>query len=262
MVDRGCARGVKTADGQTYYAKKAVLANVTPNQFVELVDEGELPETFVRGFKNYQFGPGTVMIHLTLDKPLVWEAADDLTSTAYVNIGPYMSDISTTYAQIMKNLIPSNPLLVVAQQTSIDPQRAPEGKHLMSIQVRSFPKNPIGDASGEIKMGSWDTMKEQICERAIDRIAQFAPTIRNIVRNRVVLSPADLEKDDPNLVGGDNVGGTHHIHQFFFFRPVSGWSRYKTPVKSLYLTGQSTWPGCGLNATSGHLAAMQMLKDI
>ncbi|NCU33272.1 MAG: hypothetical protein EOM23_10170 [Candidatus Moranbacteria bacterium] len=98
--------------------------------------------------------------------------------------------------------------------------------------------------------------------RIIDKIACYAPNIKSIIRKAVVHSPLDLEKDDPNLIGGDMVGGTHHMHQFFFNRPVSGWSRYKTPIKRLYLTGQSTWPGCGMNAASGNLAAKQMIQDL
>ncbi|MBN2466804.1 MAG: NAD(P)/FAD-dependent oxidoreductase [Deltaproteobacteria bacterium] len=260
VTHNGAAVGVKTADGQTYHAKKAVLATVTPRQFIELVDQKELPEKFVTSCRNFQYGPGTLMIHLTLNKPLEWEAAEDLTNSAYIHIAPYVSDISNTYSQIMNGLLPSNPLLVVAQQSIHDPERAPEGKHVMWIQARAFPQEIKGDALDEIKVGSWDTMKEPIYERIINKISVYAPQIRDIIRKAVVHTPQDLENDDPNLVGGDMVGGAHHLHQFFLFRPVPGWSRYKTPVKRLYLTGQSTWPGCGMNASAGHLAAMELLR--
>jgi phytoene dehydrogenase-like protein len=262
VVSNGRAVGVKTADGSTYHAKKAVLANVTPHQFIQLVGQKELPGNFVTRCRNFQFGPGTLMIHLTLDRPLEWEAAEDLTDSAYIHIAPYVSDIAATYSQIMEGLLPSNPLLVIAQQSRHDPERAPQGKHVMWVQVRAFPQQVRGDALGEIKTGSWDEMKEPICNRIIDKIAQYAPKIKDIIRKTVVHTPQDLEDDDPNLVGGDMVGGSQQMHQFFFFRPVPGWSRYKTPVKRLYLTGQSTWPACGLNASSGNLAAMQMLKDL
>jgi len=262
IVRKGVAVGVRTADGRTFQAKKAVLANVTPRQYIQLVDPKTLPEKFVTRCRTYQFGPGTLMIHLTLDRPLVWESAEDLTDTAYIHIAPYLQDISSTYGQIMQHLIPSDPLLVVAQQSRIDPDRAPDGKQVMWVQVRAFPQNPRGDAANKIKTGNWEDMKAPIRDRIIEKIARYAPDIKNIIRNAVVHTPRDLEDDDPNLVGGDMVGGAHHLHQFFCFRPVSGWSRYRTPIKRLYLTGQSTWPGCGLNAASGHLAAMQLLKDI
>ena len=262
VVQNGSAQGVKTDDGQTYHAKKGVLANVTPQQFVKLSGKENLPGSFVGRCERYQFGPGTLMIHLTLDRPLEWDAAEDLSDSAYVHIGPYMSDISTSYQQIMQNQLPASPLLVVAQQSKLDRNRAPEGKHVMWVQVRAFPQEVRGDAAGEIHVGSWDDMKEFVADRVVAKIAEYAPSINAIVRNRVVHSPADLENDDPNLVGGDMVGGSHQMHQYLFFRPVSGWSRYKTPIKRLYITGQSTWPGCGLNASSGYLASMEMLKSM
>jgi phytoene dehydrogenase-like protein len=262
VVKQGRAVGVKTTDGNTFQAKKAVLANVTPDQFISLVDHRELPGNFVTKFRNYQFGPGTLMVHLTLNQPLVWEAAEDLTDSGYIHIAPYMSDIANTYNQIVKGLLPDSPMLCVAQQSRHDPERAPQGKHVLWVQVRAFPRYPKGDASGMIKIGKWAEMKEPIANRVIDKLARYAPNIKSIIRNMTVHTPQDLEDDDPNLVGGDMVGGSHQMHQFFLFRPVSGWSRYKTPIKGLYLTGESTWPGCGMNAASGHLAAMQMLKDL
>ena len=262
IVKQGRAVGVKTTDGNTFDAKNAILANVTPHQFISLVDHRELPENFVTKFRHYQFGPGTLMVHLTLDRPLVWEAAEDLTDSAYVHIAPHLSDIAMTYNQIVQGFLPSSPMLCLAQPSRHDPERAPEGKHVLWVQVRAFSPHPKGDASGVIKIGSWDEMKEPIGNRVIDKIAHYAPNVKSIVRKMTVHTPQDLENDDPNLVGGDMVGGSHQMHQFFLFRPVPGWSRYKTPIKRLYLTGQSTWPGCGLNASSGFLAVRQMLKDL
>ena len=68
-------------------------------------------------------------------------------------------------------------------------------------------------------------------------------------------SPADLERDNPNLVGGDSLGGSHHLDQNFFFRPAFGWSRYRTPIERLYMVGASTWPGAGTGAGSGFMLA-------
>lgn len=261
LVRGGKAVGVSTSAGNTYLAKKAVLANVTPQGMLRLVEENALPGNYVTRCKRWQYGPGTLMLHLTLDGPLQWEAAEDLSDSAYVHVGPYLADIASTYRQVMEGLLPSDPLLCVAQQSRHDSERAPAGKEVLWVQVRAFPRQPKGDALGVIKTGSWEKIKEPLCERIINKIAQYAPGIKGIVRKAVVHTPQDLEDDDPNLVGGDMVGGSHQMHQFFFFRPVPGWSRYKTPIKGFYLTGQSTWPGCGMNASAGHLAAMQMLKD-
>jgi phytoene dehydrogenase-like protein len=66
-----------------------------------------------------------------------------------------------------------------------------------------------------------------------------------LVLDRVVFSPEDLERNDPNLVGGDNVAGSHHLRQNALFRSLPGWSTYRTPLDGLYMAGAATWPGGG-----------------
>jgi phytoene dehydrogenase-like protein len=75
-----------------------------------------------------------------------------------------------------------------------------------------------------------------------------------------VLTPRDLETHDPNLVGGDNVAGSHHVRQNFLFRPLPGYSSYRTPVEGLFMTGAATWPGGGVTGLPGHLAARAVLS--
>jgi phytoene dehydrogenase-like protein len=79
------------------------------------------------------------------------------------------------------------------------------------------------------------------------------------VVKRVILTPADLEAHDPNLVGGDSVAGSHHLRQNFVFRPLPGYSRYRTPIDGLFMTGAATWPGGGVTGLSGRLAAHEVL---
>ena len=73
-------------------------------------------------------------------------------------------------------------------------------------------------------------------------------------------SPADLERRNPNLVGGDNLAGSHHLSQNFLFRPFPGWARWNTPVKDLYMIGASTWPGAGTGAGSGYMLAKMLAR--
>jgi phytoene dehydrogenase-like protein len=104
-------------------------------------------------------------------------------------------------------------------------------------------------------------MKERYAERVLQKIEQYAPGFRSRILERAVLSPVDLQRANANLVGGDSVSGSHHLDQFYLFRPVPGWSRYRTPVARLWMVGASTWPGGGLNATSGYLAAQSLLRQ-
>ena len=260
IVKNGTVVGVKMGDGRNLSAKKGVIANVTPNQLVNLIEPKELPDSYAQKARRYRFGPGTMMIHIALDKPLVWNADRELTNFAYIHAGPYIEDISMAYNQASSGYLPASPMLVVAQQSVIDPTRAPQGKHVLWVQVRALPAKPKGDTMGAITSNRWEEIKEKYCERVIDKIALYASNIKDIIRQIYIYSPQDLENENPNLVGGDNVGGSHHLDQNFLFRPFSGWSNYKTPIKRLFMTGAATWPGGGLNATSGYLAASQLIK--
>ena len=261
-VTGGRATGVITADGQQVSAKLGVMASISPHQIIKLVGARALPGNYVASCRKYKFGIGAMMLHMTLDRPLEWEAAEDLVDSTYVHVGPYVPDISGCYQESMAGLLPKSPLLVVSQQSRHDPERAPEGKHVLWVMVKGVPARIQGDALGQIEDSNWDDVKEPMGQRVIDKLAEYAPDIKNIVRKVDVHSPRDLEQANPTLGGGDIVGGSHHLQQNFFFRPFSGWSRYKTPIKRLYMIGHATWPGGGLNATSGYLGAMAFLKEV
>jgi phytoene dehydrogenase-like protein len=76
-----------------------------------------------------------------------------------------------------------------------------------------------------------------------------------------VFTPDDLEASNPNLVGGDSVAGSHHLRQNFLWRPFADWQNYETPVDDLYMVGAATWPGGGVNALSGYLAAQKLTAE-
>ena len=75
---------------------------------------------------------------------------------------------------------------------------------------------------------------------------------------KAIYSPADLERENVNLIGGDSLSGSHHLDQNFLFRPVAGYSRYATPIAGLYMCGASTWPGAGTAAGSGFILAKML----
>lgn len=164
------------------------------------------------------------------------------------------------YVRSVAGLLPERPMLVVGQPTTVDPTRAPDGKHVLWVQVRTVPGEIRGDALGQIQATSWDEAKGPFAERVLDIIEEYAPGTRRKVRSQAALAPPDLEAANANLVGGDSLGGSHHLMQQLFLRPTPGWSRYRTPVDRLYICGAATWPGAGVGAGSGHLLAASLTK--
>jgi phytoene dehydrogenase-like protein len=116
------------------------------------------------------------------------------------------------------------------------------------VQVRVLPL--------EISDGRhWDDVREEYADYVMGILETYAPGLGAQVLGRHVLSPADLQRYNANLVKGDSLGGSHHPAQFFFLRPVPGWGRHRTPVDRLFICGAGTWPGGGVGGTSGAMVA-------
>jgi phytoene dehydrogenase-like protein len=261
QVSEGRAVGIETARGDVITAGKAVIANVTPRKlFGGLVSSDDLPSGFFRRIGRFRYGVGTIVVHLALDRKLEWKAAENLSDFNYIHLCGTGEEIADAYAQSTSGKIPTRPMMIVSQTSQVDPSRAPPGHHVARVHARAFPGKILGDAAGQIKGHDWDDVKEAVADRLIDLLAAQAPNVKSALLARRVVSPLDLERSNPNLVEGDCNGGSAHLDQHYFARPILGWSRYSTPIRQLYMVGASQWPGSGVNASSGYLLAKQLLR--
>jgi phytoene dehydrogenase-like protein len=96
--------------------------------------------------------------------------------------------------------------------------------------------------------------------RALDILERYAPGTRAKILGHRIVTPAELEADNPNLVGGDQVCGSHHLSQHFLYRPARGHADGSTPLKNLHLTGAAVWPGAGTGAGPGTLLAEKLAR--
>ena len=258
LRERGKASGVQLEDGRRIAARRAVIANVHPQRVFGALLPGDDHAAYRASLGDFRPGPGAMMIHYALDALPDWAAGEALARFAYVHLAPDFSTMARAYDEAKAGLLPRTPALVVGQPTAIDPSRAPEGRHVLWVQVRVVPGVIAGDAAGEIEGTDWDVVKHAYADRVEALLARYAPGFRRHVLGRRILSPRDLERENPNLVGGDSLSGSHHLDQNFLFRPVFGWSRYRTPVRNLFLVGASTWPGAGVGAGSGFMLAKML----
>lgn len=252
----GRAFGIILEDGKLVEAEKAVIANVSPSALARLTD-GTSNRRYDKGLENYQYAPGTMMIHLAMDALPDWPAPE-LKRFAYVHLAPSLEQMARTYNQAKSGLLPDEPVIVCGQPTVVDPSRAPEGKHVIWLQVRMAPGTIKGDAKGEITATDWAEAAEPFAERALDILEGYAPGTRSRILGQHIVTPAMLEADNPNLVGGDQVCGSHHLYQHFMNRPVRGFADGTTPLKNLYHTGAAVWPGGGTGAGPGTLLARKL----
>jgi phytoene dehydrogenase-like protein len=255
----GRATGVELADGERIAASRAVIAGVSPQiLYGRLLADPGPPQALSRAAARYRYGPGTLMLHLALSGPPAWSAGDDLGTFAYIHIAPYVDDLAATYAQACAGLLPAQPMLVVGQTSAVDRSRASDGDVLW-VQVRALPTHIAGDALERIHARSWPEAGEPYADRVLALLERYAPGVGELVLDRAILTPADLEHHNPNLAGGDSISGSMHLRQNFLFRPFPEVSDYETGVNGLLMVGAATWPGAGVNAISGYNVAHKLL---
>jgi len=266
ITDGKKAKGVRTTDGGTYLANKAVVCSVTPTQLYQrFLDPEGVPTKVAKQASEYRYGRGDMQIHLALSDAPQWPDPK-LGKVAMVHLSPGLDAVSKAVNQAERGLLSEEPTVVVTQPTSMDATRAPEGKYILWIQLQEVPSNGHirGDAAGKIKTprdGKWnESVRERYADRIIDRIAMHVPNLKNSILARTVLSPADLEALNINLVGGDPYAGVCSIDQFFFWRPLRATKNHSTPIENLYHIGASTHPGPGLGGVSGYLAAKALIS--
>lgn len=257
IVRDGRAVGVALADGEEIRAR-IVISNADPKRtFLSLVAKGDLPAEFRREVESIRCTGSAVKINLALDGlPNFTAFPTDglgLPHRTTMHVCPSMDYIDRAWEDAAQGRPALHPMLECTIPTAYDDSIAPPGKHIMCIFAQFAPYR--------LKGAQWnDELKNQFADRCLDALADYAPNIRDIVLHRQVISPHDLETEY-GLTGGNIFHGDMTLDQLFFMRPLAGWAKYRTPIRSLYLCGSGTHPGGGVMGAPGYNAAREILKD-
>ena len=219
---------------------RVAIFDVTPRQLAAIAPN-ELPSSYLNRLRRYKYGPGVFKVDWALDGPIPWRSAD-CAGAATVHVGGTMEEIARHEAEIWRGRNSERPFVLVAQQSLFDPTRAPAGKH-------------TGWGYCHVPNGSTDDMTDRI-EKQIER---FAPGFRDRILARHTMSCAQLEKYNPNLVGGDVGGGAYTLMQTAT-RPFPKLNPYSTPNPRIFIASSSTPPGGGVHGLCGYFAAQFVLK--
>jgi phytoene dehydrogenase-like protein len=265
LVRDGRAAGVRIAGGETVDAGEAVVANVTPNQLYErLLSEARLPAPVVESARRFRFGRAGMQIHLALSELPRWEGDERLGRTTILHLTPGLDGVSRAVNEAERGLLPAEATVVVGQPLTVDPSRAPQGSWIIWIQLQELPSRPKGDAAGELDVGdgTWtEELRERYADRIQARLARHVPNLESALARRVVLSPADIEQANMNLVGGDIYSGSCSLDQNLLWRPRGGLPGQRMPFAGLHHIGASRHPGPGLGAGSGSLLAHKLMRS-
>ena len=232
--------GVRVRSVDDVPKTRTVLFDVTPRQLLDIAGE-HFTERYGGALKRYRYGPGVFKVDLALDGPIPWTAEESLRAGT-VHLGGTLDEISAGEAAVARGEHPERPFVLLAQQSLFDPTRAPEGKHTVWAYCH-------------VPNGSTFDMTERI-EAQIER---FAPGFRDRILARSAWGPADLERWNANLVGGDINGGLMDVRQLFA-RPMIRPNPYSTSAPGLYLCSSSTPPGGAVHGLCGFMAARSALR--
>lgn len=218
-----------------------ILLDVTPRQFIRMAGD-RLDGRYRRALERFRYGAGSFKMDWVLDGPIPWRNPECLRA-ATVHVGGTLDEIAASEAAPLAGEVPEKPFVLLVQPTLFDPSRAPDGRQ-------------IAWAYCHVPFGSTVDMT-----RAMeDQIERFAPGFRDRIVARSAMAPPDLERHNPNLVGGDISAGAMTLRQVFF-RPVARAVPYGTPLERVYLCSASTPPGGAVHGMCGYYAARAALGE-
>ncbi len=223
-------------------SSRVVLCDVTPRQFLRIAGD-RAPAGYRRRLERYRYGPGVFKMDWALTAPVPWQARA-CGRAATLHLGGSFGEIAESERASWEGRAHDKPYVLLVQPTICDSSRAPAGRHTLWAYCH-VPNGSTMDMSSRIE----------------DQIERFAPGFRDCVAARHAMGPADMERRNANLVGGDIAGGASDLSQLFT-RPIFRLAPYATAVKNVFLCSSSTPPGVGVHGMCGHFAARAALRSL
>ena len=213
---------------------RATLLDLAPRGVVALAGD-RLPPAYRRRLERWRHGPGAFKVDWALAAPIPWRAAE-CARAGTVHLGGALGEIAAALEAPWRGEAAARPFVLLSQPTRFDTSRAPPGRHTAWAYCH-VPRGFAGDATAAIEA----------------QVERFAPGFRELVLARAARGPAELERENPNLVGGDVGAGACGLGQTVFRpRALAPWS---TPVPGLFLCSAATPPGGGVHGMCGWHAA-------
>jgi phytoene dehydrogenase-like protein len=257
IVRDGRATGVVLAGSGEEIAADVVLSSLDARRtFLSLLEPGTLTSEFEDEVRRFKFRGSSGKVNLAVDR------LPDFTCLpgpgehlrGAISFSPSVDEMEQAYDDAKYGRFSRKPYIDMIIPTLVDPSLAPPGKHVVSCFVQYAPYKLAPE------LGTWDEQREAFGDAVIDRIAEFAPNIRDVILFRNVQTPLDIERTT-GLTEGNIFQGELSLEQLFFNRPVPGYARFRTPVRDLWLCGSSTHPGGGIMGANGRIAAIEVLRS-
>ncbi|HYR44593.1 MAG TPA: NAD(P)/FAD-dependent oxidoreductase [Terriglobia bacterium] len=249
------ATGVVLRNGEEI-AASTVVSSADPKQtFLKLVQATDLEPGFLAKVHAYRAVGTVAKVNLALSRLPSFTTIKNGTAdlSGRIHIGPDTDYLERAFDAAKYGDFSSQPYLDITIPSLTDASLAPGGAHVMSIHVQYAPY--------QLKRGDWNSRRDEFADAVLKTLSEYAPDIREVILQRQVLTPLDLEQTY-GLTGGHIFHGEHALDQLFAFRPFLGWARYRTPIRGLYLCGSGTHPGGGIAGAAGANASREIMRDL
>jgi phytoene dehydrogenase-like protein len=256
LVRNGKAEGVVLEGGEEVWANTVVSNADVKRTFLSLVDERDLPETFLRRVRNFKIRGSSGKVNIALDSLPEFPALpkDSPCLRGDLHFTDSVERMERGYDDWKAGRWSADPFLDVVIPTTLDPTMTSPGKHFMSCFVQYCPPKVEGR--------DWtDADRDAFGETVISQIAEYSPGFRDRIVHMEVRTPRELEAE-VGLTEGNIFQGELTFDQLLFNRPVPGYAQYRSPIGGLYMCGSSTHPGGGVMGAPGRNAAAEMLRDL
>ncbi|PSB23048.1 NAD(P)/FAD-dependent oxidoreductase [filamentous cyanobacterium CCP2] len=269
LIDDGRAVGVRVAGGTEYRATKGVISNIDARRvFLHLMDKSEVDqadsgmrERLERRIVNNNESILKVDCALSEAPRFEHHNHQDQFLIGSVLIADSVKQVEISHHDSTIGRIPdSDPSMYVVVPTMLDPSMAPEGKHTLWIEFFAPYEIEGLEGTGQNGTGWTDELKHQVADRLIDKLAEYAPNVKQSIIARRVESPAELS-DRLGAFRGNHYHIDMSLEQMILFRPLPELANYETPIEGLYLTGAGTHPGGSISGMPGRNCARVFLRS-
>lgn len=220
----------------------AIFLDLSPRGVLEVAGE-RLPNRYRRWLRRYRYAPGVFKIDWALAEPIPW-TAPECRRAGTIHLGGSTQEIARSASAVWHSQPDEAPFVLLAQPSLFDDARSPEGRHTAWAYCH-VPNGSSRDMTGAIE----------------GQLERFAPGFRDVVLARSTMNTRELERQNPNLVGGDIGGGVQDLLQLVI-RPAPRIDPYVTPADGLYICSASTPPGGGVHGMCGYNAAHSALRRL
>ena len=233
LAVRQTATGVRLASGEEI-AAKTVLSGADPRRsLLGLVGAVELPPEFVWATQSIRMRGSVAKVHLLTDG----RHGIPVGTLAHA---PTLKYLERAFDASKYGEIAQAPYLEITSDGNA-----------VSIHFQFAPYTLRGS--------TWEDQRSHLEALAIDAVAAHFPALKGSIRQVASILPTDLEATW-SLTEGDLNHGQLQLDQFFFMRPIPGWSNHRTPIDNLWLCGSGVHGGGGISGASGRNAARAVLK--